>query len=65
METPVLCFTVRAKQLFREGHVREGHDHRVVSSESAVQRTNTDGAIRWDAVRLMPGSHTVLPQADT
>jgi hypothetical protein len=48
------------KVMFAKGTITEWYPH-----ASAVQRTNTDGAIRWDAVRLMPGSHTVLPQADT
>jgi hypothetical protein len=52
--------TVSVKVMFAKGTITEWYPH-----ASAVQRTNTDGAIRWDAVRLMPRSHTVLPQADT
>jgi hypothetical protein len=66
METPVLYFyspretTVSVKVSFAKGTITEWYPH-----ASAVQRTNTDGTIRWDGVRLMPGSHMAFPSGET
>jgi len=71
METPVLYFysaretTVSVKVAFAKGLITEWYPH-ASAVEPAVVRPqgNPDGSIRWDRVRLMPGSHAAFPADD-
>jgi len=68
METPVLYFyspretTVSVKVSFSKGFITEWYPH-ASAVEPAVDRprNNSDGSIRWDAVRLIPGSRAAFP----
>lgn len=65
METPVLYFyspretTVSVNVSFAKGIITEWYPH-----ASAVERTDTDGSIRWNKVRLLPGSRAAFPSGN-
>src|ERR1017187_10317070 len=65
METPVLYFyspretTVSVNVSFAKGIITEWYPH-----ASAVERTDTDGSIRWNEVRLLPGSRAAFPSGN-
>ena len=71
METPVMYFyspreaTVSVKVSFAKGTITEWYPH-ASAVEPAVVRPQqaTDGSIRWDEVRLLPGSHPGFPVGD-
>jgi hypothetical protein len=71
METPVLYFysaretTVSVKVSFAKGYITEWYPH-ASGVEPAVVRpgAHPDGSIRWDNVRLLPGSNSVFPSGD-
>jgi hypothetical protein len=65
METPVLYFyspretTVSVNVSFAKGIITEWYPH-----ASAVERNDTDGSIRWNEVRLLPGSQAAFPSGN-
>jgi hypothetical protein len=65
METPVLYFyspretTVSVNVSFAKGIITEWYPH-----ASAVERTDTDGSIRWKEVCLLPGSQAAFPSSN-
>ena len=72
METPVLYFyspretTVSAKVSFSKGLITEWYPHASAVEPAEVRpQSNSDGSIRWDAVRLIPGSHAAFPSGDS
>jgi hypothetical protein len=72
METPVMYFyspretTVSVKVSFAKGFITEWYPHASAVEPAVVHgRNDPDGSIRWDAVRLMPGSRTEFPSGDS
>jgi len=68
METPVLYFyspreaSVSVKVSFAKGIITEWYPHASAVEPAVILPQNrTDGSIRWDGVRLMPGSQTAFP----
>ena len=68
METPVLYFyspretTVSVKVSFSKGFITEWYPHASAVEPAVVRpQDNSDGSIRWDRVRLVPGSHVAFP----
>jgi len=71
METPVMYFyspletSVSVKVSFAKGFITEWYPH-ASGVEPAVVRPgmHPDGSIRWDNVRLLPGSTAAFPSSD-
>lgn len=71
METPVLYFyspretTVSVKVSFAKGFITEWYPHAsAVEPKVFLHGNNPDGSIRWDQVRLVPGSHAAFPSGN-
>jgi len=71
METPVLYFyspretTVSVKVSFSKGFITEWYPHAsAVEPKAFLHGNNPDGSIRWDQVRLVPGSHATFPSGN-
>jgi hypothetical protein len=72
METPVLYFyspretSVSVRVSFAKGVITEWYPHATAVEPAVVRPQNhVDGSIRWDAVRLLPGSHAAFAPADS
>ncbi|MGO4885199.1 MAG: hypothetical protein ACLP59_30905 [Bryobacteraceae bacterium] len=68
METPVMYFyspretNVSVRVSFAKGFITEWYPHATAVEPAVVRpQTNPDGSIRWDNVRLLPGSRAVFP----
>jgi len=68
METPVMYFyspretAVSVKVSFAKGIITEWYPHASAVEPAVVHpNNNPDGAIRWDNVRLIPGSRAIFP----
>jgi hypothetical protein len=72
METPVLYFytaherNVSVKVSFTKGIITEWYPHAsAVEPALVLPQKHPDGSIRWDEVRLIPGSHAAFPSGDS
>jgi hypothetical protein len=67
METPVLYFyspreiTVSVQVSFAKGIITEWYPHASAVGPVVPAQDDGDGSIRWDAVRLVPGTHAAFP----
>jgi hypothetical protein len=68
METPVMYFyapretTVSVKVSFSKGLITEWYPHASAVEPAVIRGQNhPDGSIRWNEVRLLPGSRAALP----
>jgi hypothetical protein len=51
---------------FSKGLITEWYPHASAVEPAEVRpQSNSDGSIRWDAVRLIPGSHAAFPSGDS
>ncbi len=71
METPVVYFyskretTVSVRVSFAKGLITEWYPHASAVQPAVVHpQNNGDGSIRWDDVRLLPGSEAAFPSGD-